>query len=220
MSQRRRAVHYNQYFVKKKFGAGAMSRTFLVEEEENTNKLFVLKIVNYYNDDEIDRANIEIEQMQRLKSPFTVRLICSFIHDTDICMVLEYCERGDLRNEITQLQNLPEQERVMCVWEILAQMSLALNHLHSKGVLHRDIKPENVFVMADGSVRMGDFGLAKELIDKSYAQTIVGTKIYSAPEVFTLKKMDKQSDMYSLGIVVFELLTGIHPFAADSEQAM
>ncbi|KAA6380896.1 MAG: putative protein kinase [Streblomastix strix] len=223
MAERRRAppvVYYGEYLVKMKFSAGAMSNTFLVEKGENTNKLFVLKIVNYFTDEDMDRAEREIAQLELLKSSYTVRLICSFTDHTNMCMVFEYCERGDLKNEITQLQKLPEQERVMCVWEILALMSLALNHLHSHDVLHCDIKPENIFVMADGSVRMGDFGLAKELIDKSYAGTIVGTKPYMAPEIFTQKKMDKQSDMYSLGIVVFELLTGIHPFAADSEQAM
>ncbi|KAA6360717.1 MAG: putative NEK protein kinase, partial [Streblomastix strix] len=123
-------------------------------------------------------------------------------------------------NEIAELQKLPIKERVMSVWEIFAQMALSMNHLHSHDVVHRDVKPENIFVMADRSVKMGDFGLLKLLTDLSYAKTVVGTKLYMAPEIFTKNRMDKRSDMYSLGIVVFELLTGKHPFAADTEQAM
>ncbi|KAA6362820.1 MAG: hypothetical protein EZS28_041653, partial [Streblomastix strix] len=79
--------------------------------------------------------------------------------------------------------------------------------MHSKGVLHRDIKPENIFLMIDGSIKLGDFGLAKELTDKYYA-TVAGTKMYFS------------SDIFAVGICIFELITGQHPFAADSEQLM
>ncbi|KAA6379414.1 MAG: putative serine/threonine-protein kinase Nek2, partial [Streblomastix strix] len=213
-------VYYGEYLVKKPFGEGGQSRTFLGEKGAMSNKFFILKLVRYFTDKEQQQVDQEIEQLERLKSPYTVRLICSFVDRTDMCMVFEFCERGDLRNEIAELQKLPIKERVMSVWEIFAQMALSMNHLHTHDVVHRDVKPENIFVMADRSVKMGDFGLLKLLTDQSYAKTVVGTKPYMAPEVFTKKRMDKRSDMYSLGIVVFELLTGKHPFAADTEQAM
>ncbi|KAA6368537.1 MAG: putative nek4 protein, partial [Streblomastix strix] len=164
------------------FEGGAQGRTFLVEHDL-TLKMFVLKIVSYYTKEQKERADMEIAQMQRLESPFTVRLICTFQRDLDMCMILEYCERGDLRKVIIDLQKLPEGERVQNVWELLAQIGLSLNHLHSNDVVHRDIKPENIFIMEDGSSRLGDFGLVKELADKSYG-TAVGTKPYMAPEVF------------------------------------
>ncbi|KAA6398004.1 MAG: putative serine/threonine-protein kinase Nek3 [Streblomastix strix] len=213
-------IRIGEYLVKKKFGTDAQSRTFLAEKEEMSDKFFTLKLVNYYTEEEQQQAEKEIDQMKSLKSPYTVNLICTFTRDIDMCLVFEFCERGDLRDEIVELQKLPIKERVMSVWEIFAQMALAVNHLHSHDVIHCGIKPENIFVIADRSVKMGDFGIQKVLIDQSYAKIIVGTKPYMAPEVFTKKRMDKQSDMYSLGIVVFELLTGKHPFAADSEQAM
>ncbi|KAA6394141.1 MAG: putative serine/threonine protein kinase [Streblomastix strix] len=213
-------VYYGEYLVKKSFGEGGQSRTFLGEKGAKSNKFFILKLVRYFTDKEQQQVDQEIEQLERLKSPYTVRLICSFVDRTEMCMVFEFCERGDLRNEIAELQKLPIKERVMNVWEIFAQMALSMNHLHSHDVMHRDVKPENIFVMADRTVKMGDFGLLKLLTDLSYAKTVVGTKPYMAPEVFTKKRMDKRSDMYSLGIVVFELLTGKHPFAADTEQAM
>ncbi|KAA6365441.1 MAG: putative NEK protein kinase [Streblomastix strix] len=102
------------------------------------------------------------------------------------------------------------------VWEIFGQMTRSLNHLHSRGIMHRDLKPENIFMNEDGSVRLGDFGLSKDLNEKTYA-TYAGTKAYMAPEGHLTKKLDLPSDIFSLGIIVFQLLTGQHPFDATSE---
>ncbi|KAA6369318.1 MAG: putative NEK protein kinase, partial [Streblomastix strix] len=104
------------------------------------------------------------------------------------------------------------------VWELFAQIILALNHLHTHDVIHRDIKPENIFIMEDGTARLGDFGLAKDLIG-TYNATVAGTKFYMAPEVFLQKKMDFSADVYAVGVVIFELLTGKHPFLMETELA-
>ncbi|KAA6357747.1 MAG: putative NEK protein kinase [Streblomastix strix] len=132
---------------------------------------------------------------------------------------MEYCEKGDLRKVISDLQKLPEEERLMRVWELLAQIAFALDHLHSLGIVHRDIKPENIFVMADGSVRLGDFGLAKDIQNAIYA-TVVGTKVYQAVEVFIQKRMTQESDVFAVGIVIFYCLSGKHPFDAESVEEM
>ncbi|KAA6368554.1 MAG: putative protein kinase,serine/threonine-protein kinase [Streblomastix strix] len=162
-------------------------------------------------------ADTEIAQMQRLESPYTVRLIGTFQNQDSMCIVLEFCQNGDLRKVIADLQKLPEAERLMKVWELLSQIALAANHLHSNNVIHRDIKPENIFVMEDGSVRLGDFGLLKDLTNQNYA-TVVGTKVYHAPEVFKQKRMTFESDVFAIGNIIFELLTGKHPFDAKTEQ--
>ncbi|KAA6368082.1 MAG: putative NEK protein kinase [Streblomastix strix] len=135
-----------------------------------------------------------------------------------LCLILEYCKNGDLRKIITDLQKLPIEERINRVWDIFAQITLALDFLHSNQVVHRDIKPENIFLMEDGTIRLGDFGLAKELTEKYYA-TIAGTKFYLAAEVWLQNRMTYMSDMFAFGVVLFELLTGQHPFQASNEQA-
>ncbi|KAA6400864.1 MAG: hypothetical protein EZS28_003608 [Streblomastix strix] len=113
-----------------------------------------MKKVDYLRQKDKTRADAEVEQMRRLASPFIIRLLCSFQHNVELCLIMEYCEKGDLRKVIFDIQNLPEEERVMCVWAIFGQMARALDNLHSKCVIHRDIKPENIFMMADGSVRL------------------------------------------------------------------
>ncbi|KAA6387216.1 MAG: putative G2-specific protein kinase nim-1, partial [Streblomastix strix] len=132
-------------------------------------------------------------------------------------LVIGYCSGGDLTNTISDLQKIPEKDRMIRVWEIFGQTTRSLNHLHSRGIMHRDLKPENIFMNEDGSVRLGDFGLSKDLNEKSYA-TYAGTKGYMAPEGHLTKKLDLPSDIFSLGIIVFQLLTGQHPFKATSDE--
>ncbi|KAA6383813.1 MAG: putative G2-specific protein kinase nim-1, partial [Streblomastix strix] len=145
-----------------------------------------------------------------------VHLVETILQGIQICLVIGYCSGGDLTNTISDLQKIPEKDRMIRVWEIFGQMTRSLNHLHSRGIMHRDLKPENIFMNEDGSVRLGDFGLSKDLNEKTYA-TYAGTKGYMAPEGHLTKKLDLPSDIFSLGIIVFQLLTGQHPFEASSE---
>ncbi|KAA6373142.1 MAG: putative serine/threonine-protein kinase Nek4 [Streblomastix strix] len=191
-----------------------MGKTFLVRHKPS-GVLYVMKRVDYLDENDKKNADFEVEQMRNLTSKYTVRLLWTFTDEIDMFIITEYCAHGDLRQVISELQKLPEEERINRVQELFAQIILALDFMHSKGVLHRDIKPENIFIMEDGS----DFGLVKELTEKYYA-TVAGTKFYMAPEVWLMKKMYFSSDIFAVGICIFELITGQHPFAATSEQEM
>ncbi|KAA6379965.1 MAG: putative NEK protein kinase, partial [Streblomastix strix] len=114
----------------------------------------------------------------------------------------------DISNEITER-----------VWQLLTHIILALDFMHSHGVVHCDLKPENIFVMSDGSVRLGDFGIAKDLSENEDV-TVIGTKLYMAAEVWIAKRMDYRSDIYACGVLVYELLTGMHPFDAATEDEL
>ncbi|KAA6390333.1 MAG: putative Kinase/ NEK, partial [Streblomastix strix] len=181
-------VDYDSFEIMDELEGGAQGRTYFVKVKE-TGVHYAMKRVNYMKKSDKERAEKEIAQMKKLESKFTVRLVYTFQDRTDMYMVMEYCENGDLRKVITELQQVPEEERVMRVWEIFGQMIRALDFLHCNGVIHRDIKPANIFVMIDGSVRLGDFGLARDLAGDYYMKE-EGTKVYMAAEVFMFKRTD------------------------------
>ncbi|KAA6376418.1 MAG: putative serine/threonine-protein kinase Nek4 [Streblomastix strix] len=212
--------HYEDYRVIRQLPGGAQSKTYLVELR-STRQQFIMKKVDYLEDVDRAKVDVEVELMRSLDSDFTVHLVCTFpdLMGLQLCMILEYCVRGDFRNLIDEFQQLPKSEKLMRGWEYTAQITRALDHLHSHNVMHRDLKPANILVNQDGTIRLGDFGLSREM-NEDYYLTIAGTKVYMAPEVHLLKRMDRSSDIFSLGVIIFQLITGHHPYEADSEEAM
>ncbi|KAA6403887.1 MAG: putative protein kinase A catalytic subunit [Streblomastix strix] len=160
-----------------------------------------------------------VSQLHRLNSRYTVNLIWEFVEQEDLYLVFEYYSSGNILSTILQLQELPVEERMVHVQEILAQIILSLDFMHSQGVIHRNIKPENIFLMEDGSIRLGDFCIMKELTEKDFKRND-GINHYIAPEVWMMKSMDSSTDIYSCGIITYEMLIGSHPFYAQSEQGI
>ncbi|KAA6401087.1 MAG: putative Protein kinase domain [Streblomastix strix] len=208
---------FESYKIVKKLRGGVMSRTFLVQLIA-TGVYFVMKCLDYYDNQDKACADAEIKSMFNLDSEFTVHLIETFVHDIEICLIMEYCSGGDLRNAIADLQKFSPEQKIIRTRQIFIQITRALNHLHSHGVMHRDLKPSNIFLDAKGFVRLGDFGLLQEIIEEQYAK-YAGTNIYMAPEGHILKRLDFSSDIFSLGIIIFQMLTGQHPFESGSESA-
>ncbi|KAA6383103.1 MAG: putative kinase domain protein, partial [Streblomastix strix] len=200
-----------------KFTGGAMGNTFLVRLKK-TGVLYVMKRVDYLDENDKKMADDEIELMNRLSSRYTVRLVWTFIDRVDMYMVSEYCYRGDLEVIIAELMEMDQTQRIEHVWELFSQIIVALDFMHSKGVIHRDIKPGNIFIMQDGSARLGDFGLSKQLNKDDIYAKIGGTPIFIAPEVWELKRMDFLSDIFAVGAVIYMLLTGRHPFDDGKSQ--
>ncbi|KAA6382615.1 MAG: hypothetical protein EZS28_021859, partial [Streblomastix strix] len=142
---------YEDYRVIRQLPGGAQSKTYLVELK-STRQQFIMKKVSYLEDVDRAKVDIEIELMRSLDSDFTVHLVCVFpVLDVELCMILEYCVRGDFRNIIDEFQQLPQSEKLMRGWEYTAQITRALDHLHSHNVMHRDLKPANILVNQDGS---------------------------------------------------------------------
>ncbi|KAA6390668.1 MAG: putative CMGC kinase, CK2 family [Streblomastix strix] len=209
---------YEDFKIEKKLLGGAQGKTFLVQLLA-TGVFYVMKCLDYFVDEDKAIADSEISQMLKLASKFTVVLVETVIYGAHIYLIMEYYKGGDLKNTIIDLQKIPEKDRSIRVWEIFGQIARALHHLHSNGIMHRDLKPANIFMNEDGSIRLGDFGLTKDITDKEYA-TMAGTKENMAPEGHLTKKLDFKSDIFSLGIIVFQLLTNQHPFDAPSEAEM
>jgi predicted Ser/Thr protein kinase len=129
-------------------------------------------------------------------------------------IVMEYVEGRELRDYLKDRQPLPLANAVA----IIVQVLHALGHAHASGVVHRDIKPGNIILLADGQVKVTDFGIARLETAGSMTQhgTTVGTPGYMAPEQFAGREADRRADLYATGVVLFELLTGLRPFAGRS----
>ncbi len=132
-------------------------------------------------------------------------------------IAMELVEGSDLHMEIRALRDLPPLERWAKVERLLIDLLRALAHIHGKGLVHRDLKPSNVLVTTEGRCKLTDFGIVKDLDpnnDPFVSTTLVGTWAYASPEQITGAPIDHRSDLYSLGVMLFAMLSGRRPFNA------
>ncbi|KAA6401909.1 MAG: hypothetical protein EZS28_002566 [Streblomastix strix] len=133
---------------------------------------------------------------------------------------MEYCSGGNLRNVVdNKMKQMTNKDRKMCAYKHLFFILSGLNALHSLGIVHRDLKPENIFFDSEGNAKIGYFRLAQEMASKFYLKA-VGTKIYSPPEAHLLDKMTMESDIWSVGVIAFEMITGQHPIQVKGQQSL
>ena len=205
----------------RRIAGGSVSELFLAEHVQG-GTLVVLKVTrDLRRADGVDQAFgrflQEYEIIRGIRHPHVVRLYDLGITDDFAYLVMEYFSRGDLRAQMTGPLS-PTRALGFAL-----QIATALDAIHHAGILHRDLKPGNVMVRDDGSLALIDFGLAKhralelEITDKGL---IFGTPHYMSPEQGHGQPTDARSDIYSLGVVLHELLTGTKPFDADNPMAI
>ncbi len=201
----------------KQLAAGGHSQVFLAESEK-AGELVVLKVFREVPDkveahDTFNRFLQEYELVSRIRHPNVVRIYDLGIADDHAYIAMEYFANGDLRAQMRQ--PIPPVQAL----GLVAQMARALEAIHGVGVLHRDLKPGNVMVRADGTLALIDFGLAKVLaLESEITDTgqIFGTPYYMSPEQGHGEEVDERSDYYSLGVLLYEMLTRRKPYNARS----
>jgi serine/threonine protein kinase len=160
----------------------------------------------------------EGEILRRLDHPNIVKMleILAGEGDEQHSIVMEYVAGGSLRRELVRHSVLPPVEALLLTLEVAE----ALTQAHRCQVIHRDVKPENVLLAEDGAVRLSDFGLAR-IGERSFTApgTVLGTVAYLSPEVLWGHDVDERTDLWSLGVMLFEMLSGVRPFAASSPGA-
>ncbi|TDH74117.1 uncharacterized protein CCR75_002948 [Bremia lactucae] len=180
---------------------------------------------------EKDQSFREVDFLAKLKHPNVVEYMENFVVDDVLHIVMAYCDGGDLSRKIKEQQKLREQITgpdsdpadprgyfpITQVLDWFVQMAMAIRYLHGQRVLHRDLKTNNVFLTTENVVKLGDFGIAKTLDSTlDQAKTVVGTPYYMSPEVCESKPYSYASDVWSLGCVLYEMLSLRHAFDAPN----
>src|SRR6185295_18806941 len=200
---------------------GAIATVYLAESER-VGALVVLKVLSQVPDvsegrGTFDRFLQEYEVVSKVEHPNVVRIYDLGIADDHAYIAMEYFGAGDLRARMRQKVTPPQ------ALVYLRQMASALQAIHGVGVLHRDLKPGNVMLRPNGSLALIDFGLAKQLkLDVEITATgeIFGTPYYMSPEQGHGAEVDERSDIYSLGVIFFEMLMGKKPYLAGTPMAV
>lgn len=211
------------YKIKKLIGEGGMGEVFLAFDKKLKREVAVKILPGTYepNDERVSRFEREASAISALNHPNIVTIYDVGVHENINYIATEYVEGDNLRISVRNGMNLKG------VLNVVIQCCDALAAAHNAGVIHRDIKPENIIVRPDGYVKILDFGLAKltgnsstvsSELGKTVEGMIIGTPAYMSPEQISADKVDHRTDLWSIGLVLYELITGINPFKKETKQ--
>lgn len=198
-------------------GKGSFGKAYLVLNTEVNQHCVVKQMeTSMMEPRERTEAVKEALLLKRMDHPNIVRFQEVFMtRKGRLCIVMDYADGGDVHLRIKQQNGVLLPEQTILEW--FAQICFALKHVHERKVLHRDLKTQNIFLMKTGQIKLGDFGIARVLdATKDYAKTMVGTPYYLSPEIIEDKPYNYKSDVWSSGVVLYEMTTLKHPFDADS----
>ena len=135
-------------------------------------------------------------------------------------IVMEYAEGGMLESKIKECKKLAYRMPKDKLMYQFAQLVIGLMFMHSKNILHRDIKPQNIFMSARDILKLGDFGISKDLGTTTLAKTYLGTPYYMAPEICQGARYGKKADIWALGVTLYEMATNNKPFQAPERETL
>jgi len=183
--------------------------------------IFALKSIKLYDKNTRDQFKNDLKVLSTNKCPNIIKLHGAYFSEGNVKILLEYMNLGSLDKVLKAIKakKIPPP----CIPEdilsrIARQILLGLNYLHNENKqIHRDIKPANILINSDGIVKLTDFGIARTLDTQNYAHTFVGSRSYMSPERITGNKYSYPSDIWSVGLVLYELATGEEPYGAGND---
>ena len=209
-----------KYLIEAELGRGGMGVVYRAHQP-SLDRTVAIKLLSsdlIGDPDGVRRFRLEAKSVAKLNHPNITQVYDIEEEENLIYLVMEYVDGESLDGLITK--SVLTESRCL---KIVADIADALHFAHEKGIVHRDVKPANVLMTSDGRVKVADFGLAY-LIDREGGTTrtgfLVGSPNYMSPEQATGQKIDRRSDIYSLGVVLFRMLTGRVPFVAESSHAV
>jgi CheY-like chemotaxis protein len=198
-------------------GEGGTARVYLASRE-NDDEPLVVKILRHeivLNKKALERFMEEYAMVQRIQSRHVARIVDHGSFESNVYLVMEFFEGGDLSRRLGGEPVEPGE-----ALRFFRQLMLALGDIHEKGILHRDLKPQNLMFRKDGTLAIVDFGIAKNIAaaDRTGHGEVLGTPRYMSPEQVQGRALDLRTDIYSAGVLLYQMLTGRHLF--DGETAM
>lgn len=209
-----------KYRITERIGRGGMAEVYLGIHTLLDRKV-AIKVLHSHlleGGDFVARFKREAKAVANLRHPNIVQVHDFDIQDELIFMVMEYIDGTNLHTRLVEVGNKGERLPIKLIGSIINDIAGALDYAHSKAMLHRDIKPSNILLDKDDKAYLTDFGIAKLLDDQKFTATgqLVGTPAYMSPEQGMGEDLSEESDIYSLGIVAFEMLTGQVPYDAKT----
>ena len=210
-------VLVDRYELEELVGSGGMSSVYRAHDRVLDRRVALKILHRHFSDDDeyVQRFLREARTVASLSHPNIVAVIDRGAHDGQQFIVLEYVAGENLKRLIERNGPAPV-ERAL---ELAIQIARGLMCAHDRGLVHRDVKPQNVLLNGDGQAKVTDFGIAREIdVQRGMTQTgtVMGTSDYISPEQAQGQRVDEHSDVYSLGVVLYELLTGELPFGGDN----
>ena len=194
-----------------------------------TNEIMVLKQIPIESNQRVNDQLTEVKLMSNLNHTNIVMYSNCFIKDQNICILQEFCDKGDMTQYIALQMGMPIRENK--IRKFITEILLALDYIHNLKIIHRDLKPSNIFLKGkDYNIKIGDFGvrfialimvqISKLISVKCINHCNIGTLCYSSPEVVMNQEYDYKTDIWSLGCIIYQLCTNRIAFNSSNESAL
>lgn len=211
VNQEIKKIAISDFQVEKLLGKGAFARVLLVRKQSDNEKyaMKILKKKEIRLRNEENHIISERKILESAKSLFIVELKYAFQTKSKLYMVMEFMQGGELFYHLSKQRRFNEDVARFYIAEVI----VGIEYLHNEGIIYRDLKPENILLGLDGHIKLSDFGLSKMFTEENtHTRTLCGTPEYQAPEILVNAEYDKSVDYWSIGCLLYEMISGIPPY--------